>query len=96
MTVRVSDVPPAVKGAIRLRIQLESESVVAVQLNGCPVDLERSPEVEERFGLVWLTGLVPQEALRNGANQVTVRLSEAAATVQLTGVEVLVQHSETQ
>jgi hypothetical protein len=96
VTVRVSDVPPAVKGAARLRIQLESEAVVAVQLNECPVDLERAPDLEKRFGLVWLTGLVPQEALRKGANQVALRLSEGAAAAQLTGVEVFVQYSETQ
>jgi hypothetical protein len=96
VTVPVSDVPPAGKGAIRLRIQLESESAVAVKLNGHPVDLERSPELEERFGMAWLAGLVPQKALRQGANQVAVQVSEAGAAVQLTGVEVLVQYSEAQ
>ena len=46
--------------------------------------------------MAWHTGLVPQEALRKDANQVAVQLSEAAATVQLTGVEVLGQYSQTQ
>jgi len=95
VTIPVSDVPPAVKGAVQLRIQLESESVVSVHLNGRRVDLKRSPGLEERFGMVWLAGLVPQEDLRNGANRLTVQLSEAAATVRLTGVEVLVQYSGT-
>jgi hypothetical protein len=94
--IPVSDVAPAVKGAVQLRIQLESPSVVTVQLNGRPVDLKRSPQLEETIGMTWLTGTVPQGALRKGANQVAVQLAGGAASVRLTGVEVLVRYSETE
>jgi len=94
--VPVSDVPPAEKGAIELRIQLESEAGVAVEFNGRPIALKRSQAPEERFGMVWLTGPVPQEALKRGENRVAVRLAESAATIRLTGVEVLVRYSGTQ
>ena len=96
VTVPVSDVPPAEKGAIELRIQLETESRVAVRFNASPVDVERAPDLENRLGMVWLTGLVPQEALRPGPNQVAVDLPAGAATVRLTGVEVLVRYSGTE
>jgi len=57
------------------------------------MDLKRSSELEGRFGMVWLTGPVPQEALDNGENRVAVQLVKAAAAVRLTGVEVLVKYS---
>ena len=95
-TVPVSDVPPPEKGAIELRIQLESEAPVAVEFNGRPVDLNRSGDLEERFGMAWLTGPVPQEALKTGENRVAVGLAESAAMIRLTGVEVLVRYSGTQ
>lgn len=91
-TVPVSDVPPAEKGTVELRVQLEGEASVGVEFNGRPIGLKRSSELEERFGMVWLTGPVPQEALENGENRVAVKLAEAAA-VRLTGVEVLVKYS---
>ena len=94
--VRVSDVPPAVKGAVQLRIQLENEAEVNVQLNGHSVDLKRSAELEESFGMTWLAGPVSQEVLRNGKNQVAVQLPEGASAVRLTGVEVLVQYAGTE
>ncbi|MFH1921321.1 MAG: hypothetical protein ABIP48_15760, partial [Planctomycetota bacterium] len=96
VTVPVSDVPPAEKGAVRLHIQLERESDVAVELNGRPIDLERSADLEERFGMAWLTGPVPQEVLTSGGSQVAVQLPDGAATNRLTGVEVLVKYSGTQ
>lgn len=96
VTVRVSDVPPAVKGAVHLRIQLENESQVAVQLNGHPIDLERSSELEKHFGMAWMAGPVSQEILRDGENRVAVQLPEGAAAVRLTGVEVAVRYSGTQ
>jgi hypothetical protein len=60
------------------------------------VDLKRSPELEEAIGMIWLTGPVQQEALRNGANQVAVQLAEGAEAVRLTGVEVLVRYAKTE
>jgi hypothetical protein len=96
VTIRVSDVPPAVKGAVQLRIQLESESKIGVQLNGQPVDVKRATELEERFGMAWMAGPVAQEVLQNGENQVAVQLPEGGAAVRLTGVEVLVRYSGTE
>ena len=94
-TVPVSDVPPPEKGVVEFRVQLENEATVAVRFNGRPIDMKRSSELEERFGMVWLTGAVRQETLEKGKNRVTVRLAEAAAAVRLTGVEVLVKYSGT-
>jgi hypothetical protein len=96
VTLPVADVPPAEKGALELSIQLESESSVTVQLNGCHLKLERSPELQKRFGMVWLAGPVPQKALRVGSNRVAVQLPEGAATIRLAGVELLVQYSGTE
>ncbi|MFH1269170.1 MAG: hypothetical protein ABIK89_25865, partial [Planctomycetota bacterium] len=96
VTVPVSDVPPAEKGAVRLRIQLERQSDVAVELNGRPIDLKRFGDLEECFGMVWLTGPVPQEVLKSGGNQVSVQLPDSAAANQLAGVEVLVEYSGTE
>jgi hypothetical protein len=94
VTIAVSEAPPAGKGVVQIRIQLERESAVAVELNARAVALQRSPELEKDFGLTWLTGVLPEGVLHSGENALAVRLTDpAAATVQLTGVEVLTRHS---
>jgi hypothetical protein len=91
----VSDVPPPVKGAIALRVQLEAEVPVMVKFNGTPVALKRVPELEERFGMVWMTGPVSAEALAKGGNEVAVTPADSAKPTRWTGLELLVQYSGT-
>jgi hypothetical protein len=59
-------------------------------INDHEVALERSSKLEEQIGMIWLTGAVRHEALREGPNQVKVLVAASSTSpFQLTGLELL-------
>lgn len=96
VAIPISDVPRPANGVVMLRIQLETDTSVSVQLNGTSVPVEPAPALNSEFGMSWKAGLVPVEALRKGPNDVGVTVDAASAPTRLTGLEVLVQFSGTE
>ena len=94
LTLSVSDAANAKSDKAKLRIQLEKKAEVTLHFNGQKMTMQRSPELERRYELVWLTGIVPHGALRKGQNQISIVLTESSANpARLTGLELLVSYA---
>ncbi len=77
----------------RLRVQLDTEASITLHYNDHQVELHRVPDLEKQNGLFWYTGIVPQETIIKGQNQVKILLGQSpAALTRLTGLELLIRN----